>query len=239
MGYDRDAVEVPERSSTVFPPRVRIVLASLTTALLMLGVVGVFWYQDWQYALPTPPPARWQAVATGETIALPVDLVRSLGRDGAKPILLHFFNPGCPCSKFNLDHVRSLVAEFKGRVHVVAVLQGEDAAVLQKKFSSLGLGIASVFDGGGKLAARCGVYSTPQAAIIDEGGRLYFRGNYNTNRYCTARETEFARIALTELLAGRPARRHAAEAEVAYGCPLPANASAEASPRLATNFPRS
>src|SRR5688572_14413568 len=158
----------------------------------MLGVIGVFWYQDWQYTLPTPKPAHWQPVAAGEKIELPAELARSLSGGGGKPMLLHFFNPGCPCSKFNLDHVRDLVSEFKGRVHLVAVLQGDDSAEVQKKFSSLGLGIPSVFDHSGNFAARCGVYSTPQAAILDESGRLYFRGNYNTNRYCTARETEFA-----------------------------------------------
>ncbi len=205
----------------------------------MLGVIGVFWYQDWQYTLPTPKPARWQSVALGDKIALPSGVARSFERGEGKPILLHFFNPGCPCSKFNLDHVRSLVSEFEGRVDVVAVLQGDEPVALQTKFQSLRLGIHSIVDQGGSLASRCGVYSTPQAAVLDAQGRLYYRGNYNTNRYCSARETEFARIALTELLDGRPPRSYAPEAEIAYGCSLPSTNSIEAALSVPSNLPRS
>ena len=78
-------------------------------------------------------------------------------------------------------------------------------------------------DTDGRIATACGVYSTPQAAILDGTGRLFFRGNYNVSRYCLAPGSEFARIALESLLAGKPAPVFPEIAMVAYGCELPAN----------------
>ena len=58
------------------------------------------------------------------------------------------------------------------------------------------LGFPAVADFDGKLAAACGVYSTPQAVVISIDGRLLFRGNYNASRYCASPATQFARLAL-------------------------------------------
>jgi len=71
------------------------------------------------------------------------------------------------------------------------------------------------------LAATCGVYSTPQAAILDGGGKLYFRGNYNRNRYCSDEKTGFARQALDGLLSGNYSLTFSPLALKAYGCQLP------------------
>jgi hypothetical protein len=70
-----------------------------------------------------------------------------------------------------------------------------------------------------RLADTLGVYSTPQAAILDARSRLYYVGNYNRTRYCRDRETEYARLALESLLAGAPPVA-AIDGGPAYGCPL-------------------
>ena len=87
-------------------------------------------------------------------------------------------------------------------------------------------------DPGGHRAARLGVYSTPQAVVIGADGRLFFRGNYNTTRYCVDSRTEFARIAIEALLAGIPLPDLPPQARVAYGCPLrrPTASTPNASP---------
>ena len=110
-------------------------------------------------------------------------------------------------------------------VRFVAVLQGERASELQRaNFEQLGLGIESVVDDG-RLGALTGVYTTPQAVLLDAAGRLYFRGNYNLSRFCTAAETEFARIAIESLRSGKTRPPEAPAAAAAYGCPRRANRS--------------
>jgi hypothetical protein len=67
----------------------------------------------------------------------------------------------------------------------------------------------------------CGVYSTPQAVIIDRNQKLYFRGNYNKSRYCTDKSSNFGQMAIDSILKNK-AEPHMSElATIAYGCQLP------------------
>lgn len=179
----------------------------------------LFWHQDWQYSVPAVRPVGLQQPAVGDRILLSL---AGLNFDKSRPLFLHFFNLNCPCSRFNLDHVRQLIRRHGGEVRFIAVLQGEGGrARLQSEFEKLKLGVESVVDETGAWAEATGVYATPQAVLIDRHERLYFRGNYNLSRYCVGRETEYARIELESILAGRPARGEDAASATAYGCPRP------------------
>ena len=202
--------------------RFAIVLLSTCFFLILIGYS--FWQQDWQYSLPTPRPQGLDQLAIGETVDL---ASTSLPSDISRPISLHFFNPGCPCSRFNVDHIRSLIQSYKSKVRFIAILQGDEPH-LSEAFSKLGLNIESVVDSDGSIAKATGVYATPQAVIIDQQNRLYYRGNYNASRYCAIKETEFARIALETLLDGKPPPQIPAAASTAYGCPLPKKQSLKA-----------
>ena len=191
----------------------------LSTCLCLSAIVAVFWHQDWQYSMPAVRPADLQQPDMGAKLAL-----ASVGMpaEKSKPIFLHFFNPDCPCSRFNIEHVRALIRRHHRNVRFIAVLQGEGGARrLAGSFRKLDLGIESIVDEHGEIARLTGVYATPQAALIDPNGRLYYRGNYNLTRYCTSPETEFARIALDKMLAGRPSEPVNIAASTAYGCPRP------------------
>ncbi|WP_254507644.1 DUF6436 domain-containing protein [Anatilimnocola floriformis] len=184
-------------------------------ALLASVAIGAFWFQEWQYALPTPRPAALQQPVVGDVIHL-AEL-----QPTTKPIWLHFFNPACPCSRFNIDHVRDLIARFGDQVQIVAVLEADDDSLAQ--FKQLNLKCAAFVDHHGEFARRTGVYSTPQGVVLDEHCQLVYRGNYNLGRYCTSAETEFVRRALENCLAHRPPLTFPAAATVAIGCELPVN----------------
>lgn len=200
--------------------RTRSILAGLTTAAIMAAIGAIFWYQDLQYSLPTPRPPGWHRVEAGTRIALPPDIEALRKRHTGRPLFLHFFNPSCPCSRFNLDHVRDLVTAFGQDVLFVAVLRDQTPETLERAYRALGLDIPFHVDRGA-LADAIGIYSTPQAAILDADGRLFYQGNYNLTRYCRDRETEFARLALERLRIGAPPPAFVSAATVAYGCPLP------------------
>jgi hypothetical protein len=78
-----------------------------------------------------------------------------------------------------------------------------------------------LLDADGSLAKQLGVYSSPQAVLVQSTGALYYRGNYNLARYCTDARSEFARLAIEHLLAGDASYDAPVQARVAYGCPLP------------------
>jgi hypothetical protein len=193
-------------------------LAAAACGLFGLAFVALaFWRLDLRYALPTPVPASHAEVAAGVEVQLPPELVPA----GSGPLLLHFFNPQCPCSRFNLEHVHELARRFAGKVRVVAVLEADESEVQGTRERWLEDFDTVLIDDDGSIAAAVGVYSTPQAALVDARGQLFWRGNYNLSRYCVTPETEFARIALERLCAGEAAPPADSRALVAWGCPLP------------------
>jgi hypothetical protein len=159
-------------------------------------------------------------MAVGSAVALPPAVEALRAAHPGKPVHLHFFNPDCPCSRFNLDHVRELVTAHRDDVLFVAVLRDADPETLERAYRKLALDIPFIVDDG-RVGEAVGVYSTPHAVILDRAGRLYYEGNYNVTRFCRDRETEFARIALERVVSAAPAPRFEAAATVAYGCPLP------------------
>lgn len=186
-------------------------LAVAAGSLVAMGVV--FWRQDLRYSLPTPRPTDLQQVPVGTVVELPLELRRRLGDAAPGPLLLHFYNPDCPCSRFNRDHLQLLQTRYGSRVRIVEIVESAKAR-------DSGLGLPVVLDPDGSLAAHFGVYATPQAVVIDGGRRLHYRGNFNASRFCDTPATQFARQALDSMLDGATAVCDP-RADVAFGCPLP------------------
>jgi hypothetical protein len=182
---------------------------------LSSAVIILFWYNSWVYLLPTPVPENYKPVAIGSKL-----LVHGLPeRADKKPRFLHFFNPECPCSRFNIKHFQSLVRAYSNQVDFVVVVMSEEKFTVQQIKDRLGLDLPIIFDTG--VANACGVYSTPQAVLISSKDKLFYRGNYNKNRYCTDESTYYAKIALAGLLGNAPDMAFDDVALKSYGCSLP------------------
>jgi thiol-disulfide isomerase/thioredoxin len=191
---------------------------TLTITLLLVifsGIVSIFWYSDWKYSLPTPVPAQYQPVKSGAR----VDLAGKLAVAPNRPVFLHFFNPDCPCSRFNVPYFKALVRKYNDRVSFAVVVVNNRSYTekeIQKKFD---IDIPVSFDS--SLAAACGVYSTPQAVLLDANHSLYFRGNYNKSRYCSDSRSNYAQMAIDSLFGNISRPVFASYALKAYGCQLP------------------
>ncbi|WP_448519829.1 TlpA family protein disulfide reductase [Rhodoflexus sp.] len=193
----------------------RILLFGAVSSLL-LGLIGAtFWYQELQYLLPTPVPKGYRIVSPGELVAFNEQL---LPQQHKKPIVLHFFSPSCPCSRFNLRHFAALYKTYRNRIDFFAVTP--DAQDIEKARGYLPEGITVIHDKDDRLAQACGVYSTPQAAIIRTDNTLFFRGNYNRSRYCTDKATNYVEQALVSLINNRPLPAFDSLATISYGCAL-------------------
>lgn len=181
---------------------------------LSIAIGYIFWRVEYIYSLPTKVPEKYIAVQTGSHVSLPFKF------NDNKPVFLHFFNPDCPCSRFNISYFKELLQQYSSHVHFAMVVlsseKGYDAKKIKAKY---GIDIAVYTDSA--IAAATGVYSTPQAAIITADHRLFYRGNYNKSRYCTSNETKYAEISLKALLSGSSAVAEDYFASRAYGCVLP------------------
>jgi hypothetical protein len=183
--------------------------------LLFLGIIALFWRNEWVYSLPTPIPKNYKVVNPGSA----VDAGWEFKSNNNKPLFLHFFNPDCPCSRFNIPYFKSLVKQYGKEVNFgIVVMNNKDytAKGIQDKYD---IQIPVSFDSA--LAVSCGVYSTPQAVIIGVDHKLYYRGNYNKSRYCTDKKTEYAKMALDALVNNNPTIGFDQLAIKAYGCQLP------------------
>ncbi len=196
--------------------RIAIVCTILTAIFFVIGTI--FWYQEGQYLLPTPVPENYASVAPKTLINLDSTI---LTEPLSKPTLLHFFSPDCPCSRFNLKHFLALQKKYQDRVLFYAVVTDVEKAASARKM--LDQDIVVLIDKDEKLARTCGVYSTPQAAILQADNTLFFRGNYNRARYCTDKNSNFVQMALDSLIARKNPPLFSPVATNSYGCVLSKN----------------
>jgi hypothetical protein len=183
--------------------------------LLFSGIVTLFWYNEWVFALPTPVPKNYKAVRSGETIHLSLGF---MPKDN-KPVFLHFFNPDCPCSKFNIPHVKSLIMQYGSEVNFAIVVMSKKKFTVKEIQEKFDVNTPVLFDTA--IALACGVYSTPQAVLMDASHKLYYRGNYNRSRYCANPQSNYAQMAIEGLLHNNYNLSFNQSALQAYGCQLP------------------
>jgi thiol-disulfide isomerase/thioredoxin len=194
---------------------VKKAITILWLLVIFSGMACILWYADWQYSLPTPVPKLYHPVSTGTAI----NLGGKLAIPGDKPVFIHFFNPDCPCSRFNIPYFKSLAKKYRDKISfAIVVMNNRDytAKDIQNKFD---VDFPVAFDS--SIAAACGVYSTPQAVLLDANRHLYYRGNYNKGRYCTDPRSNYAQMAIDSMFNNSYKPIFSAYALKAYGCQLP------------------
>jgi hypothetical protein len=195
------------------------VLKRLFAGFVLTGIfsviIWIFWYQGIQYLLPTPVPENYQVVLPDEVIRYDTGLIP---QQYSRPKLLHFFNPHCPCSRFNVKHFQSLEKEYSKEVDFFVVVISREKIEAARRL--IGDDIKILVDDGERLAKACGVYSTPQAALIQKDNRLYYRGNYNRSRYCTDKNSNYVQMALDSLMEMKHSPQFSELATRSYGCSI-------------------
>lgn len=191
------------------------ILLTLWFMALLLAIGCLFWQNEFKYSLPTPVPQNYRNIAMGSK----VNLDQCCAYDN-KPIFIHFFNPDCPCSRFNVPHVSGLIKKYGDKINfkIVVLNKNRNFTIeeIQQKFDAK---IPVYFEE--SIAKKCGVFSTPQAVLMDASHNLYYRGNYNKTRYCTDSQSNYAQMAIDSLLSKNTAPLFNALALRAYGCSLP------------------
>ncbi len=191
--------------------------------LSFLSLVGfIFWTQEVQYLLPTPKPDGVKKLNYGEKA--PVEVL-GLNINTDKNLLIHFYNPNCPCTKFNLKEIKLLSFEYKNDIDLVVVAQTDrfyDGLKDKIKHQFL-QPVRVVFDKNGNIARAFGVYTSPQMVLVDKNLSVVYSGNYNISRYCTAKKTAFGKQSIEYLVDGSVIENSTFlnTKQSAYGCLLP------------------
>jgi peroxiredoxin len=197
----------------------KAILFAFVSLSVAMMVGWIFWEHEIKYATPTPIPDHFVDVAVGSELDLAAWKI-----NGGKLTLLHFFNPDCPCSKFNMKEFEALTRKYREQVNFVVVLQCESDDELSAFNSKYNLNVPVIADTKGEISDVCGIYATPQAVILNKNSRIYFKGNYNKSRFCTHTQTRFVEIALDSLVADKPLPVFVQnELTLPYGCELPSD----------------
>lgn len=115
-------------------------------------------------------------------------------------VLLHFWDPGCPCSRFNNDHVRQLLAAPGSADVQLMVLTSAGAAAAQVQ-TVFGPTVVPVPPDQWQAIATA-VPASPAAAVFDGSGRLAYLGPYSEGAACLAGNGDFVEQTLSRLRAG-------------------------------------
>ena len=169
--------------------------------------------------LPTPP-------AIGTTIddfKLPdtdgaEHSLKSLtGKNGA---VLIFISVQCPVSNGYNERMEKLAEDYKARgVNVIGINSNvtEPAAAVKAHASEKHFTFTVLKDDGNKIADRLGATRTPEAYVINAGGKLVYHGRIDNSQNTANITSNDLRQALDELLAGKPISKTGG---AAFGCTI-------------------
>lgn len=192
------------------------ILVGLLIVLLASISFRILYLEELKYALPTPLPQDYNPVPESSFVEAPIPEL--IPRE--RPVFIHFFNPECSCSKFNTEHFTEIARKYQKDADFFVIVQTKEH-LGKDFFDGWGVSLPYKEDIDGKIALAYGVYSTPQAVIVDRNGQLFYRGNYNKSRYCSTKSSEYARISLESLLRQEKVPELPLLARIAYGCELP------------------
>ena len=169
------------------PSKRRISLLSWSLLAIWLLATGVvFWWLQLQYQQPFaddlhPYLTRAQAPDTP-------DALRGLLANGAtegRAKVISFYDPSCPCTRFNTPHRERIEARFAGGKVDFVSIQADDKAALAQH-----------------LQQWLPVQKAPAALVLDAEGRLVYYGPFSVGSGCLTGSGTFVERAIQRVLEG-------------------------------------
>src|SRR5256712_2884566 len=139
---------------------------------------------------------------------------------GAKGTVVIFIATKCPVSNAYNDRMEKLAADYKARgINVIGINSNniEPAAEVKSHAAEKHLTFAILKDDGNKIADRLGATRTPEAYVINAGGKLVYHGRIDNSQNTANITANDLREALDELLAGKQVTKTGG---AAFGCTI-------------------
>ncbi len=140
-----------------------------------------------------------------------------MGKNGA---VIIFVATKCPVSNAYNDRMEKLAQDYKARgINVIGINSNntEPAADVKSHAAEKHLTFAILKDDGNKIADRLGATRTPEAYVINAGGKLVYHGRIDNSQNTANITANDLREALDELLAGKPVSKTGG---AAFGCTI-------------------
>jgi peroxiredoxin len=139
------------------------------------------------------------------------------GKNGA---VLIFISVQCPVSNAYNERMEKLAQDYKGKgVNVIGINSNntEPVSAVKSHAGEKHLTFTILKDDGNKIADRLGATRTPEAYVIDAGGKLVYHGRIDNSQKLEGVTSSDLRDALEEMLAGKPISKTGG---AAFGCTI-------------------
>jgi len=125
----------------------------------------------------------------------------------SRATVLLFLSTVCPISNAYQDRIQALLREFAGqpvRFVLINANDNESAAETQRYAEDVKFPVPFYKDWRNTVADRFGATMTPEAVVLDAGGASRYQGGIDDARNPARVRVAAVRIAVADLLAGRP-----------------------------------
>ena len=139
------------------------------------------------------------------------------GKNGA---VIIFVATKCPVSNAYNDRMEKLSQDYKAKgINVIGINSNntEPASEVKSHAGEKHLTFTILKDEGNKIADRLGATRTPEAYVIDAGGKLVYHGRIDNSQNTANITSNDLREALDEMLGGKPVSKTGG---AAFGCTI-------------------
>src|SRR5207247_3827599 len=139
---------------------------------------------------------------------------------GAKGTVAIFIATKCPVANAYNDRMEKLAQDYKARgINVIGINSNntEPAAEVKSHAGEKHLTFTILKDDGNKIADRLGATRTPEAYVLDAGGKLVYHGRIDNSQNTANITSNDLREALDELLGGKSVTKTGG---AAFGCTI-------------------
>lgn len=137
-------------------------------------------------------------------------------KEGTKGTILVFLSPLCPCSEAHTDVIKNLIKEYKD-FKFVGVYSSDDTDEFREYFKLKDFGIPVIKDNKYSYANELGALATPHAFVIDNKGKVLYKGGVTSSSKAKKGSDQLLQHALDQIRA----KKEVSPAETrVLGCPI-------------------
>lgn len=127
---------------------------------------------------------------------------------GKKGNVVVFMSAKCPCSNSHANIVKKLAEDFKDFNFVVVHSNADETVDVAKEyFKTLGFAFPVIQDGDGKLADQFKALKTPHAFLLDNKGKILYKGGVTSSTNGETADSNFLKEALLDANEGKAIRK--------------------------------
>lgn len=126
---------------------------------------------------------------------------------GKKGTVLIFLSAQCPCSQSHVASLKKLSEEYKDFTFIAIHSNSDEGKdFTQKYFKEIDLKFAVIQDSDGKIADKFRALKTPHAFVLDEQGKILYKGGMTDSHDGGSANKQYLKEALNDLSKGQTVR---------------------------------